>query len=478
MSKTKSTLAGIDQPLQVDESLTSAQTGAWVTDRAWISGVVGALSVVLIAAWYNVAGVLDKGLYIAGFQVANNRLDSILAAIYMATSLMLLVELSRLWLRNRQGFFVVAPEIRKGKYLDFLGDCIMNYLKYLFIIWLATLLYHWANEYGFQRAAPYYRGWFRFLEVVFNAYLWAGLPYVIITRAIKYSPISDRKDLAALLTSIVKYFISFLPGYRKFRNPFEEVDKKIARGLIVKLFFTPLMTVFFVDQFPHLVQNVGYVFGTIPDLIANNQYPHHRFNGDLFNVSMSLIFSIDVGLAWCGYVISSRWVDNITESAEPTVLGWVVCVCCYPPFQSVLGLLFAAPGEKEVMRFDNQWIISVFELMMVFSFFVYMSATLWFGVRFSNLTNRGIIRKGPFSIIRHPAYASKNFAWWCVMFPAIIYNATNTGIHIAITQTLGLCFMTWFYYMRAMTEERHLSADPYYQEYCKQVKYRFIPGVM
>ena len=116
--------------------------------------------------------------------------------------------------------------------------------------------------------------------------------------------------------------------------------------------------------------------------------------------------------------------------------------------------------------------------MMVCSYIVYMSATLWFGVRFSNLTNRGIIRKGPFAYIRHPAYASKNFAWWCVMFPAIIYNAQHTGMGLAGMQIVGLILMTYTYYLRAITEERHLSADPVYLEYCKQVPYRFIPKIL
>jgi len=117
-------------------------------------------------------------------------------------------------------------------------------------------------------------------------------------------------------------------------------------------------------------------------------------------------------------------------------------------------------------------------VMMVLSYLIYMSATLWFGVRFSTLTNRGIIRKGPYAFIRHPAYASKNFAWWCVMFPAIVYNAVHTGLATAVLQILGLIFMTWFYYLRAITEERHLGMDPFYQAYCRQVPYRFIPGVI
>lgn len=470
--------AGVTATATPDSTLDSTKAGDWVTDRAWISGVVGAVSLVAIAAWYNLSGALGNGIAFAGYRFTDNRLDTTLAAIFIVTGIMLFAECIRLYIRDPKNFFQISPLLKQKKYVTFFVDSLVNYLKYLFLLWLTVLFFHWAGEYGFQRQAPYYRGWFRFLEIVFDTYLWFGLIYVLLTRAIKHDPESDKKDLAALLTKIVLFASSVIPGLEKNRTPFEDVHKKIARGLFVKLFFTPLMTVFFINQFPHLVNNIGYVFGAIPDMIASGQYTHQKFNNDLFNISIALIFSIDVGLAWCGYVISSRWVDNLTFSAEPTVLGWVVCVCCYPPFQMFLGLYFPAPGEREVLRFDSQWIITFFTTMMVLSYLVYMSATLWFGVRFSNLTNRGIIRQGPFAIIRHPAYASKNFAWWCVMFPAIIYNATHTGIHVAITQTLGLCFMTWFYYLRAITEERHLSADPFYVEYCKQVKYRFIPGVI
>ena len=69
------------------------------------------------------------------------------------------------------------------------------------------------------------------------------------------------------------------------------------------------------------------------------------------------------------------------------------------------------------------------------------------------------------------------------MFPAVIYNATHAqsfaeGLLIAFLQIVGLVMMTWVYYLRAITEERHLGVDPEYVAYCKQVPYRFIPGVI
>lgn len=454
-------------------------SGAWITDRAWVSGAVGALAVFLTAYWFYRGDVLSKGMFIGGFQVTTNRLDSLLAALLIVTGIMLAVEAFRLWRWDRNNFFRVDPDIKNGRYSHFIANALVNYFLNLCLLGLVILFFHTAGEYGYDRDAPYYQSWFRFLEIVWYSYLIAGLPYVLLTRALKYDPQADRRDLSALMAKVFSKIGAVFLMPRERRPAFDEYDKKAARALVVKMFFAPLMTVFFVDQFPHLVGNIGYILSGIPNALANGSYTHSQFNNDFFNISIASIFSVDVALAWCGYITSTRWVDNQTVSAEPTMLGWLVCLLCYPPFQMYLGLYYAAPGEREVLQFPSQWAITFFTGMMLLSYFVYMSATLWFGVRFSNLTNRGIIRKGPFAVIRHPAYASKNFAWWCVMFPAIMYNAsTQTGLYIAILQIIGLVLMTWIYYMRAITEERHLSVDPYYKEYCKQVKYRFIPGVI
>lgn len=452
---------------------------AWVTDGAWISGLAGVLAIITIAFWFHFTGALDKGLFFGGHQVTSNRQDTMLAALIMSTGIMLAVELARLWLWDRRNFLRIAPDLRDGRYLHFFGTALINYCLYLTLLWLVILFFHTAGEYGYQRQDDYYQGWFRFLDIVWYTYLIGGLPYVLLTRALKHDPESDRRDLSAFIGKIIlKIAAVFRIGDRDNPPRFDEYDKKAARALLVKLFFTPIMTHFFLDNFSHMVSNIGYLLNTVPDLIANGQYDHARFNNDLYNVSVSTIFSLDVGLAWCGYVISSRWVDNQTVSAEPTMLGWAVALICYPPFQMVSGLYYASPGEKEILSFSSHWTTTIFTTVMVLSYTVYMSATLFFGVRFSNLTNRGIIRKGPYSLVRHPAYASKNFSWWCVMFPVIVYNAAHTGLYIATLQTLGLVFITWVYYWRAITEERHLSVDPYYQDYCRQVKYRFIPGVI
>jgi protein-S-isoprenylcysteine O-methyltransferase Ste14 len=80
--------------------------------------------------------------------------------------------------------------------------------------------------------------------------------------------------------------------------------------------------------------------------------------------------------------------------------------------------------------------------------------------------------------VRHPAYAAKNFSWWCVMFPVALYQAGAQKSAAPLLQVLGLVGLTFIYYMRARTEEKHLRKDPEYRAYMKKVPWRFIPGVV
>ncbi|HEX7025810.1 MAG TPA: isoprenylcysteine carboxylmethyltransferase family protein [Gammaproteobacteria bacterium] len=450
-------------------------SGSWVTDYAWVSGLMGAVMTVICAIFYSRTGALDNGVHFMGIQLTHTNIDSMLLALVVITASMLLTEGVRLWLRDPKNFFQLSPRLMAGRYLAFLREAVVNWLLYVCLLGLTVLFFRTAGEYGFSRNDSYYQIWFRFIELAFIAYLWGGLPYVLLTRAFKHDPVADRRDSSSLMARVLQFTVSLVPGLKNLRPRFNEVDKKAARALLVKLFFTPLMTVFFLDHFPHLVNNFTYMSTGLLDRIAGGHYTHASFNNDFFNISRPFIFSIDVALAWCGYVISSRWVDNQTVTAEPTVLGWVVCLICYPPFMfSSYGMYYSPPDEAMVLHLQNQTLVTIFVALSLLSIIVYMLATLWFGVRFSNVTNRGIIRKGPYAIVRHPAYAAKNIFWWTLVLPVLMYS----GWKIALLMIMGLVLQSWVYYMRAMTEERHLSADPYYRAYCQQVRYRFIPGVI
>src|SRR3546814_10045798 len=91
---------------------------------------------------------------------------------------------------------------------------------------------------------------------------------------------------------------------------------------------------------------------------------------------------------------------------------------------------------------------------------VYAWATVAFGLRFSNLTHRGILTHGPYAWTKHPAYVSKNLFWWLATLP---FLATSGNPVDMIRNTVVLAMVSGVYYWRARTEEWHLMADPAYR---------------
>lgn len=449
----------------------------WITDGAWISGLVGAFSTLVFAYLFYRYDVLIQGVSVFSFQLTESKADSIIFVLFSVSLLMIGIEVLRVWRFYGSDYLNIHPDINAKYYIRFIKECVVIYLRQLVFFSLIIAFFHTAGEYGYDRQAPYYQIWFRLLDIIWLALLWGGLPYMLLTRAFKHGEAADRKDISRLLGYALERCMSRInPGY-----PVSHEAKDIGnvcRGFMVKLFFAPLMTVFFFDQFENLVNNINYINSGLQASTHSGHYTHALFNKDLVNISMSVIFSIDVAIAWCGYIASSRWVDNHIISAEPSLLGWLVCIMSYPPFRLISAWFLIGPGEQAFLAISNQSLVTVFTLMMIVSYGVYMASTLCFGVRFSNLTHRGIIRRGPFAIVRHPAYAAKNFGWWCVGFPVIIYNAPYFGWGHSLSLLAALCFNTWIYYLRAITEERHLIIDNHYQEYCRDVPYRFIPRIL
>ena len=95
-------------------------------------------------------------------------------------------------------------------------------------------------------------------------------------------------------------------------------------------------------------------------------------------------------------------------------------------------------------------------------------ARVYMGRSFGILpANRGIVSKGPFRSVRHPIY----FGWLILSLGYAMSFASERNI-LLIAMTLP--FMVW----RIGQEEIHLSADPEYLQYMKQVRYRLWPGVL
>ena len=92
---------------------------------------------------------------------------------------------------------------------------------------------------------------------------------------------------------------------------------------------------------------------------------------------------------------------------------------------------------------------------------IYATATVCLGYRFSNLTYRGLVANGPYRFTKHPAYVAKNFSWWLISIPFI----SNDGFGEALRHSVLLMGVNLIYYLRARTEENHLSHYPEYVQY-------------
>ncbi|MFH1968293.1 MAG: isoprenylcysteine carboxylmethyltransferase family protein [bacterium] len=235
---------------------------------------------------------------------------------------------------------------------------------------------------------------------------------------------------------------------------------------LVKLYFIPVMLGFLINNttsflhfFPTL-QNISKTGGVLG--------AKKIFLLLVFPLMFHLILIIDTVIFVFGYLFEAKALKNIVKSVEPTALGWFVAVMCYPPLNNittdVLGWY-----SSDFADFGSVNINLIAGFISIFFFIIYVWASIALGFKASNLTNRGIVSTGPYKYVRHPAYISKNLSWWIMGIPFIA--------SIGFVAIFSLAVWSSIYFMRALTEERHLLQDPDYVEYSKKVKYMFIPGL-
>jgi hypothetical protein len=192
---------------------------------------------------------------------------------------------------------------------------------------------------------------------------------------------------------------------------------------------------------------------------------------------MRFILFVDVLIFTVGYLVESPRLKNEIRSVDPTLIGWAAALLCYPPFNIVTGKLLGAP-VSDFPQFDNPDVHIALNLTLLTLMALYTSASVSLGLKASNLTHRGIVSRGLYGVIRHPAYTCKNMAWWIGSAPLLIREFGGSPMHGL--QALGsVAAWSALYVLRALTEEDHLKrVDGEYAAYAARVRYRFIPGVI
>jgi len=205
-------------------------------------------------------------------------------------------------------------------------------------------------------------------------------------------------------------------------------------------------------------------------VLATNELLHITWStnpGLIVTALFMLGLSIDLLVATGGYLLASRLLGNEVLSTDRHWLGWLSCLICYPPLVFILHEV-----KKQTDDIDwSQWLLPSEPLYWFWAaaitstWLVYWISTLHFGLRFSNLSWRGLIDTGPYRYTKHPAYISKNIYWWLHTVP-FVGVASQLDL---LRNLLGLSFVSLVYYLRAKTEERHLMAFPEYRTYSQHI---------
>jgi len=256
------------------------------------------------------------------------------------------------------------------------------------------------------------------------------------------------------------------------RQGLDRDDRAAVLATLLKGFFAPIMVMSLMTACVAAVANAASVAaegGLSVGFLA-------LFNRHGFWIMMKTIFFVDLLIFTVGYLVESPRLGNEIRSVDPTLLGWAAALLCYPPFNMLTGKILGSQ-VSDFPQFDDPSVHVVLNVVLLTLMAVYASASVALGLKASNLTHRGIVARGPYAIIRHPAYVCKNMAWWIGSIPAVSL-AFHLGFFKGVLSIASAVGWSMLYALRAVTEENHLrGVDGEYAAYAERVRYRFIPGV-
>lgn len=247
----------------------------------------------------------------------------------------------------------------------------------------------------------------------------------------------------------------FLPGGKQ-KTDIERVYHHIL-GWTIKVFFLPLMFSYFLQEWQFIAHNDGWMSGLWRGDMPSFYEDTYRF-----------FFFIDLAFCVVGYTAALSLLNTHIRYAEWRVGGWLACLICYSPFWPLVTAYYIDYWDD--LKWGGwlshtPWLYDVWAVMILSSLMVYTWATVCFGLRFSNMTHRGIVTHGPYAMTKHPAYLSKNLSWWLIEIPFVAASWPE-----AVKNCLMLLQVNLIYYIRARYEESMLSHDPLYASYAEEIR--------
>jgi len=349
-----------------------------------------------------------------------------------------------------------------------LAERVANLAASTAIVTLACLAYRYAPYHSGQVNELYLVGSFTFTGVQFLA---VGASMYIALLAIYYLTVREHRESKSLRFLRVAHAFLRSPG-RTWRDGLPPADRVAVLTTVLKGFFGPLMAMSLMGFCVGAIRHGAAIYGGD----ASSDGLRLLFDRHGFWFLIQAILFVDVFVFTVGYLVESPALRNEIRSVDPTLLGWTAALLCYPPFNGFTSWLLGNQ-VSDFPRFDDPTAHVALNVLLLTLMAVYAWASVALGLKASNLTHRGIIARGPYAVIRHPAYVCKNMAWWIGSIP-LVSEAFAQSLFFGVQAVASVVGWTMLYVLRALTEEDHLRrVDGEYAAYAAQVRYRFIPGV-
>lgn len=302
---------------------------------------------------------------------------------------------------------------------------------------IALAFWHF-NEYAKQFFNPFWHA----LDMVLPYLAILAVPYVALVDSYMKEPEDNYYHLGVLILTFK-------------RGTSWKAIGQLFLGWVVKAYFLPLMFIYMINDV-HFLVDLDLTHKNITFL-------------NVFYPAVRMLFVLDLLAAVAGYGMTFRLFDTHIRSVEPTFKGWFVCVLCYAPFNSVYFSVYGGYRGS-----DNRWVqwldshpyvLMIWGSVTFLAILVYCLAGINFGVRFSNISHRCVLTSGMYRLTKHPEYVSKNFYWWTTYVPFLTLNDAS-GFHLEdLRWSILMLLVNLIYFLRARTEEAHMSHDRTYVEY-------------
>lgn len=319
----------------------------------------------------------------------------------------------------------------------------------LYTIYAGVAFIYWLMP---EYAGSFYQPFWNYITPAVPWLIVLAAPYFWLIDALQDEPRDEYFELGCRLLQ---------------RSADNRVIGQLLLGWLVKGFFLPLMIIY---------------LGNNVESFASGKFSFEWITanfGNFYEWMWLILLTVDLAFVSIGYSATFKIIDSNIRSTEPTMLGWCVALICYDPFSS---RIFSLYSDYNMDGFSwGQWLsghhvlYAVWGSAILLLMVIYSAASVAFGHRFSNLTHRGIITNGVYRFSKHPAYLAKNLSWWLISIPFI--TATGDWM-MALKACLLLVVVNLVYYLRAKTEERHLSWDPVYREYADWVNQHGVLAVL